>query len=75
MEEMINQIQSAAMEEIEDIAKYKNMSELAEGHVKGILRDIAHDESTHARILIMTLKKYGKLTDELARAWEECQPI
>lgn len=64
MDEMLKFIEASIKEEADDKAKYLAWADKAEAsglyHTAGILRDIAHEESTHHDMLIHIRKKLKK---------------
>lgn len=73
MEELRNQLINSAMEEIDDVRKYMDLSKMASGATMGILKDIAHDEYTHAMHLKQILESNGGAPEELAAKWKDCE--
>lgn len=73
MDELRQKMIDSANDEIEDIYKYMNLSEKSTGCTSGVLKDIAHDEYTHAKHLIELLKGNGGIPDDTMQKWEKCK--
>jgi hypothetical protein len=72
-EEIRNKLIDSAHDEISDIQKYMDMSSEVSGSAGGVLKDIAHDEYTHAKHLIEILKEDGGIPEDLEKEWKECR--
>ena len=73
MEEFRKQLIRSAMSEIDDVKKYMDLSKQASDVTMGILKDIAHDEYTHANHLVQIIEREGSVPEDLMKKWEECE--
>ena len=67
--EVLNSLVGMAYDEIEDVRKYMDLFDHASDHGKGILKDIAHDEYTHALNIIKILDVHKAVPDDLWNNW------
>lgn len=77
MQKLIDRMIESAYDEIEDVQKYMNMSNEAReagwNECAGIIRDIAHEECTHAKHIIGMLRMHNGVPEELMEKYENCK--
>lgn len=69
MDEFMNTLLTMAYDEMEDVKKYIGLYDKASFRNKGVLKDIAHDEYTHAHNLVEILKEHDVAPLELMERW------
>lgn len=78
MKEMIDRMIRSAYDEIEDVQKYMKMcTDMKEAGMEcpGMMKDIAHDEYTHAMYLISMIETADEVPEDLRKKWEECRKM
>ena len=76
MKEIIDKMIRSAYDEIEGVQKYMTMCEemkKAGMECPGVLRDMAHDEYTHAMYMISMIEMHDEVPQDLMDKWEECK--
>ena len=78
MQEMIEKMIRSAYDEIEDVQKYMKMcTDMKEAGMEcpGMMKDIAHDEYTHAMYMISMIDMHHDVPEDLMKKWEECKKM
>lgn len=76
MQELIDKMIKSAYDEIDGVQKYMHMCEEMKSagmECPGMLKDMAHDEYTHAMYMISMIEMHGDVPEELMQKWEECK--
>lgn len=76
MQELIDKMVECAYDEIAGVEKYLQMcEEMKEAGMEcpGVMKDIAHDEYTHAMYMISMIETDYEVPEELKMKWEECR--
>ena len=78
MQELIDKMIESAYDEIADVEKYMNMcDEMKEAGMEcpGMIKDMAHDEYTHAMYMISMIEMENEVPQELLDKWKNCKKM